>query len=708
MASHRTTRLVWSCIALLLVFSQVLLAAPKFKPEVTPDPNGLEVRLDYALYTGEKRRILFSSHLTFGEGLRITDKQLRSLGIEAYKEMEAMGRAYELGKNAMPNVMTILTFGNEIILASSQKGKDKPDIGEEITEELNACFAGFGKDHANQRKCGEVMAIDQYYKSRAGAPKLDIRARIAAIVANKDATSANPYIILAPCGTNDPERPGCNLLVKDLNVLSDGKISEDTDTTELDWRSLKRGGQLRIRQMPDPGEDELKNAEDRQKKGEEELRKEKEELQKEREERPPRLEQEKAVQQTEQQNTALEVVGALISVGAAVGGAAGLTALVAAAAGGTEAAGGAAALTAAGAVALTAAEIADEAIPLLMDSLEVYDGALEALPETVELPELAPALRRRAVTDPSIQKKRNAHTEGREKAEKKAIALRPVMLQAVNAGVTTGLEVAQRNMSVATGSKRRALSDTDVKNLTAWAGRIYKGVQNQTSTVVLGVATNLTVSLVVTELMRNNGTALSAKDVAERGLQDFLNGVTDELHGKSNEIVRRVGYKYCFEYPGNQRCFSDWSFRTDIVPRDRFLYGGCRSFPREFWPRQTETGCLIVSGGENLQNMSDARYAVLRITSLRDDFATMTREYCEYSIQYLLNICNTGGILPTSSSDNGTFAWAWSIEPNNGQCPCRENNNSGAYHLPPFRIGYDGIVERGNWRGKQWRMQFGG
>ncbi|KAK2598160.1 hypothetical protein QQS21_005711 [Conoideocrella luteorostrata] len=218
-------RFLWCCVAILLAFSQVLDA---IENEVIPSDDSLQIRLDYELY--KQKPILFSSRLTLTEEPKISDSQLKTLAVDAYKEMEVMTEKYNFGGAKRPSTMTTLVVGKEIIFASSVKKGDTIELGPETTEHLANCGEGI---HKNKGRCGEVMTFDDYYRSNVDGKKLDksSNARIVAITKHKKAnTDSSEYAILDPCG--------------------DEKISEDQETTPFNWRQLKKEGNLKIAQSP--------------------------------------------------------------------------------------------------------------------------------------------------------------------------------------------------------------------------------------------------------------------------------------------------------------------------------------------------------------------------------------------------------------------------------------------------------------------------
>ncbi|CAM1510070.1 Fc.00g004050.m01.CDS01 [Cosmosporella sp. VM-42] len=191
-SSYRTFRFL--VVGLLFAFSHVLNAA-NLKERFDP-PGHLGVRLDYELATQKTTRIdanhrwLWSSHLKFKEEVKsITSGQLTKIAIDAYKEMEADFKQYEIqGDEALlPDVMSILAFGTEIILASSQKGAGAlidrfPDSP--VRQNLELCKIvwrdyGTGTEQANKNKgkCGEVMTFHQYYRTHPQEPLLDLKDR---------------------------------------------------------------------------------------------------------------------------------------------------------------------------------------------------------------------------------------------------------------------------------------------------------------------------------------------------------------------------------------------------------------------------------------------------------------------------------------------------------------------------------------------------
>ncbi|EKJ71888.1 hypothetical protein FPSE_07891, partial [Fusarium pseudograminearum CS3096] len=201
-----------------------------------PAQGQLKVRLDYGLATQpvpgvsestrkeSQHQYLFSSYLVFNEPVSsFTDGQLRQMAQVAHAEMEKDMQQYKPtlfatpgGKPIyLPTVMTIVAFGNEIILSSSQKGLDGflnqwPQSPVKLA--LDRCSAIWrdrvisdsestanpAAGHKNKAKCGEVNAFHQYYMTHTTSiPEVDPKVRVTTV-----ARTGNSYIIFPPCGTD--------------------------------------------------------------------------------------------------------------------------------------------------------------------------------------------------------------------------------------------------------------------------------------------------------------------------------------------------------------------------------------------------------------------------------------------------------------------------------------------------------------------------
>ncbi|KAH7253664.1 uncharacterized protein BKA55DRAFT_511007 [Fusarium redolens] len=244
-----------SLLFVLLLFGQFLDAIDLSVKH--PAQGQLKVRLDYGLATQplpgvserdrteNQHRYLWSSYLVFNEPVSsITDGQLRMIAQVGHQEMEKDMRQYKPGffvKGTtkpvyLPSVMTIVAFGNEIILSSSQKGQDGfinewPQSPVKLA--LDRCSALWrdrvvndansnadpAAGHKNKAKCGEVNSFHQYYMTHTTPiPEVDPKVRVTTVV-----KGSKGYSILAPCGTTrngEDEKNfwGCNLLVRDQDV----------------------------------------------------------------------------------------------------------------------------------------------------------------------------------------------------------------------------------------------------------------------------------------------------------------------------------------------------------------------------------------------------------------------------------------------------------------------------------------------------------
>lgn len=222
----------WAFLVALLSLCRLLNAADlsqKYEPQ-----GPLKVRLDYELAAKStsdierEHRWIFSTHLKFNEDVAdITNGQLRKIAEDAYQEMTRDFLQYspkmenkKQGKPAMiPAVLTILAFGKEIIISSSQKGQsgfineveDSP-----VKAKLEICmetWVDFGinpknPDHKNGRGCGEIMALHQYYQvHREELSHWDPKPR--ATTVNKIWKDGTMRIIL-PCGTDDDFKVSSN------------------------------------------------------------------------------------------------------------------------------------------------------------------------------------------------------------------------------------------------------------------------------------------------------------------------------------------------------------------------------------------------------------------------------------------------------------------------------------------------------------------
>jgi hypothetical protein len=71
-----------------------------------------------------RRSFMWSSHLKFSKPVsEISDAQLWQMAHDLYAEMVQDMTQYSIGEGNQPIGMSVLAFGNEIILASSEKGQ---------------------------------------------------------------------------------------------------------------------------------------------------------------------------------------------------------------------------------------------------------------------------------------------------------------------------------------------------------------------------------------------------------------------------------------------------------------------------------------------------------------------------------------------------------------------------------------------------------
>jgi hypothetical protein len=120
----------------LLIWCALRIVIHAYNLDERLEPQGpLGVRLDYNLATSwpepltkkgkqVRRSFLWTSHLKFMEPVsKISDGQLWQMAYDAYDEMTTeMGRYGVTAKKDVSTGLTILAFGNEIILSSTVKG----------------------------------------------------------------------------------------------------------------------------------------------------------------------------------------------------------------------------------------------------------------------------------------------------------------------------------------------------------------------------------------------------------------------------------------------------------------------------------------------------------------------------------------------------------------------------------------------------------
>ncbi|RYP70472.1 hypothetical protein DL769_004961 [Monosporascus sp. CRB-8-3] len=190
-------------------------------------PKGpLGVTLDYSLATAWPeprdpkdnkvfRNWVWTSHLQFKNPVsEITDGQLWKIARDAWDEAQIDRDQYGLSDYSKPSAMTILAWGNEIILASSQKGRSSFTYeykNTPVRETLELCQIVWREDgpgdgktdkkHRTEGKCGELMAAHLYYSEDATITLAERNARVGTVVEKRKNLENTD-----PCG--DPKNQG--------------------------------------------------------------------------------------------------------------------------------------------------------------------------------------------------------------------------------------------------------------------------------------------------------------------------------------------------------------------------------------------------------------------------------------------------------------------------------------------------------------------
>ncbi|KAF9738841.1 hypothetical protein PMIN06_012520 [Paraphaeosphaeria minitans] len=158
--------------------------ADKGKPNLDkyhPGSGRLGVELDYELakagaedmIAGKpaskgkmQSRLIFISHLT-GVG-RVEDDELAQIAMDGYLEMVQNANLYKINKADFPSVMTAFYYGNEIILASSQKGGTAITYTRDnaVSRLVEQCITPATK--SNEAKCGEMSAAQLWQRLHPG------------------------------------------------------------------------------------------------------------------------------------------------------------------------------------------------------------------------------------------------------------------------------------------------------------------------------------------------------------------------------------------------------------------------------------------------------------------------------------------------------------------------------------------------------------
>ncbi|OAA73181.1 hypothetical protein ISF_00082 [Cordyceps fumosorosea ARSEF 2679] len=248
----KITGFLWFYLGLLLAFGQILTVQGQGNGgewELPAEPalaaDGLQIKLDRDLYK-KQGSIVYASHLHFDETPDISDSQLYKIARDAYNEMRSSATKNGLTEK-IPNVMTTLLIGNELIFASSAKGpKDPYDPEDQVVGDLTVCSnANEGRRHKNGGRCGEVMAFHEWYQTHEGSSRLnaDSGAKVVAISMQKNPAGKREPLILAPCG-NDKEW-GCNVFINGVYALDNAKVAADPRTQAFRYKNMIKEKKLK-------------------------------------------------------------------------------------------------------------------------------------------------------------------------------------------------------------------------------------------------------------------------------------------------------------------------------------------------------------------------------------------------------------------------------------------------------------------------------
>ncbi|KAK4459172.1 hypothetical protein QBC42DRAFT_289823 [Cladorrhinum samala] len=170
--------------------------------------------------------VLLSTHITFSRPVNelFTDEQLWQISRDAVDEVEGEVRQYGFKKALIPRATTIMAWGNETIIATSQKGQSFTYDSTKQTPVLSdlrlceATIANSDPRHRTSGSCGEEMVAHIYYLLYLKGPHIrDLypRARIGTWINLGGGTVPRQA---DPCGTNDDLQPplwGCSRFVGD-------------------------------------------------------------------------------------------------------------------------------------------------------------------------------------------------------------------------------------------------------------------------------------------------------------------------------------------------------------------------------------------------------------------------------------------------------------------------------------------------------------
>ncbi|KAK2609216.1 hypothetical protein QQS21_002298 [Conoideocrella luteorostrata] len=272
--------MAWKFLNLLVLFLAALSHISAVNVERKLEPKGpLKVRLDYSL-AGQKPMTntdsqimwLFSSHLKFKNDVSsISDLQLKQIAYDAYPEMvrdmlqykPVLDRTNKGFPERLPGVMTLLAWGNEIILASSMKGKlafltEMNASPVRTTLEQCQTFPGAVRDrkygHMRDARCGEVSALHLFYKKYPNKSLKDFKDKVRIVTVER---KGDTYKVINPCGWNK-DTNGCDLLLKEhfkVAKWEDVAITDKGAPQPYDLKTLA-GGLVEVKQ-PNTNPDQI-------------------------------------------------------------------------------------------------------------------------------------------------------------------------------------------------------------------------------------------------------------------------------------------------------------------------------------------------------------------------------------------------------------------------------------------------------------------
>jgi hypothetical protein len=230
-------------LVILCAFSNVLNAYDLSQKKAALGPLG--VTLDYSFATtwptpinnrGPQvtRNWLWSSYIKFASPVSaISDAQLWQMARDAWIEIAADIVQYDIGRPHYPRAMTVMAYGNEIFLVSSQTGQTSYTYNvpnTPVLTSLQICQMVWRDDgpgggttdaeHMREGKCGETMAAHLYY-SINNTPLKSQQARIGTVFTATRRAAALQNT--PPCG--DPQNVGGTTPSRSLAVeLTDSRI----------------------------------------------------------------------------------------------------------------------------------------------------------------------------------------------------------------------------------------------------------------------------------------------------------------------------------------------------------------------------------------------------------------------------------------------------------------------------------------------------